>query len=47
LRGDDGILAENAQVAAGFFLALDFTVFGSATASGFRSIDVRRPDVKV
>ena len=35
------------QVAAGFFLALGFAIFGSTTACGFRSIDVRRPDVKV
>jgi hypothetical protein len=39
---------ENDQVAGGFFFALDFGAFGCATtASGFRSIEVRRPAVKV
>ena len=32
-------------VAAGFFL--DFAVFGGATGSGARSIELSRPDVKV
>ncbi len=37
------------HVAAGFFFALDFAGFGigSATAAGLRSIDDRRPAVKV
>ena len=35
------------QVAAGFFLALDFAALGGAACSGPRSIDVRRPAVKV
>jgi hypothetical protein len=40
IQGDD-------QVAAGFFFALDLAVFGGATGSGPRSIELRRPDVKV
>ena len=35
------------QVAAGFFFALGFAVFGCATGSAPRSIDDRRPAVKV
>jgi hypothetical protein len=35
------------QVAAGFFLAFDFAVFGGASGSDPRSIDVSRPDVNV
>jgi hypothetical protein len=37
----------NHHVAAGFFFALDFAAFGGATGSGPRSIEVKRPDVKV
>jgi hypothetical protein len=34
-------------VAAGFFFALDLAGFGGATGSGPRSIELRRPAVKV
>jgi len=40
-------LIECDQVAAGFFLAFGLAVFGSATGSDPRSIDVSRPAVKV
>jgi hypothetical protein len=39
--------ATNDQVAAGFFLAFGFAGFGAATGSGPRSIEDRRPAVKV
>ena len=35
------------QVAAGFFFTFGFAVFGCATGSGPRSMEVRRPAVKV
>jgi hypothetical protein len=35
------------QVAAGFFFAFGFAVFGAGAGSGPRSTDVRRPDVNV
>ena len=38
---------EHDQVAAGFFFAFGLAAFGCATGSGPRSIDVRRPAVKV
>ena len=34
-------------VAAGFFFGFDFAVFGCSTGSDPRSIEVRRPAVKV
>ncbi len=37
----------NDQVAVGFFFGLDLAGFGGATGSGPRSIELRRPDVKV
>jgi hypothetical protein len=38
---------ENAYVAAGFFFAFGLAILGCATGSAPRSIDVRRPAVKV
>jgi hypothetical protein len=35
------------QVAAGFFFVLDFAGFGAASACGARSIELKRPAVKV
>ena len=47
-RAQNGlIITKNSYVAAGFFFALGFAVFGCATGSGPRSTDVRRPDVNV
>jgi hypothetical protein len=40
-------LRKSGYVAAGFFFALGLAVFGSATGSGPRSIEVSRPAVKV
>jgi hypothetical protein len=38
---------DKSYVAAGFFFALGFAVFGGAAGSGPRSTEVRRPEVNV
>ncbi len=40
-------MAGSNQVGDGFFFAFGFAVLGGATGSGPRSIDDKRPDVKV
>src|ERR1700712_2008761 len=46
-RPQEKALADAVYVADGFFFGLGFTALGCATGSGPRSIDDRRPAVKV
>jgi hypothetical protein len=42
-----GMIQPGCYVAAGFFFGFDFATFGGAGWSGPRSIELRRPAVKV